>query len=174
MTHAQVGPKVSQWHKAILDLRGVSGRDKSVLWTLFGHADWKSGTCYPSIATLAEESGFKRRTVQRGIGKLVSLGILTCESRKGGSPGQATRYSLMFDAIVARCVTGAPVRGASGAREGRHTCAGGASETTPTGVTVAPKLSYEQKREREGERPAPPGGFDLEAMKNAAAEGVAP
>ncbi len=172
MSDSPISPKLSQWHKAILDARGLSRSAKLVLWTLFAHADWKSGMCYPAVATLGDESALSRRTVQRAINTLARVGILTCENRNGGRPGQVTRYRLILPAIIERGVRRAPLTGASGAQDGRHTCAEGASGTTPTGVTGTPKPVNEQERERERERPAPPGGFDLEAMKHAAAEGV--
>jgi hypothetical protein len=174
MSDSPICPTLSQWHKAIRDVRGLSRSDKLVLWTLFAHADWKFGTCYPAVATLEAESGLGRRTVQRAIGTLSRLGILSCENRKGGRPGHATRYRLILHAIIERGVRRAPLTGASGAQDGRHPCGGGASGTTPTGVTGAPKLDREHNGGREKKRLAPPGGFDLEAMKKAAAEGVTP
>lgn len=40
-----------------------------------------NGNCYPSLKTLAQDSGLSKRTVQRAINDLVNAGFITKEQR---------------------------------------------------------------------------------------------
>jgi len=54
----------------------------------------ESGTCWPSLATLAQAANVTKRTVQRCIEKLVELGELKVIQK--GRPGRSARYRLMI------------------------------------------------------------------------------
>lgn len=59
---------------------------KSIL-LLLAEAANAAGTCFPSQATLSEDSEVPRRTLQRKIQLLVDLGLVSIEERKRNSDG---------------------------------------------------------------------------------------
>jgi hypothetical protein len=54
----------------------LGGPTKSVLLALVNRTD-SAGKCWPSIATLADDSGFSQRTVKRSLEALVAAGLVT-------------------------------------------------------------------------------------------------
>jgi DNA-binding MarR family transcriptional regulator len=58
----------------------IPGPEKLVLLVLANHAD-DERTCYPSMATIARETGTSRCNVLRVIPKIVERGLLSFEKR---------------------------------------------------------------------------------------------
>ncbi len=58
------------WWRQIAATR-LTHTEKAVLVCLAAHADWQTGQgAYPSVATIAQETGLGRRTVQRTLSSL--------------------------------------------------------------------------------------------------------
>jgi DNA-binding transcriptional MocR family regulator len=53
------------------------------------HMDRNGGSCFPSLTTLARESGLGRSTVVRALAQIEEAGLI---QRVGGSHGKPTRY----------------------------------------------------------------------------------
>jgi hypothetical protein len=65
---------------------------------LANHADHTDGRCWPSIATIAAESGYCTRTIDRYIPKLEFNGFVEATQRRGKSGRQRTsNYRLLMD-----------------------------------------------------------------------------
>lgn len=58
------------------------------------HSDSKTGQCFPSLNTLAKETGISKRTVQRCIEKLQEKGVVKVVHRKTESGNQSNIYIL--------------------------------------------------------------------------------
>lgn len=72
----------------------LTSNEKIIMMCLQLHAGRKK-TCYPSLATLAEECGLSRSGVQKAINKLVELGFLVRFHQKDKSGGYASnRYII--------------------------------------------------------------------------------
>ena len=67
----------------------VDGTAVKVLLVLARHAN-PAGRCWPSLATICEKTGVKKRTAQYALRSLVPMGFITVEPR----PGHATIYRL--------------------------------------------------------------------------------
>jgi DNA-binding transcriptional MocR family regulator len=65
--------------------------------------------CWPSQRDLSELTNLHRSQVQRNLGKLASLGIISAETRRGGHSHQSNRYVLLLtpdgDALPAARLT---------------------------------------------------------------------
>ena len=70
--------------------------DKLVLLALGAHTD-TNGRCWPSVATLAELSGLRDRSVQRSVVRLTAAGYVELERRAG----RATIYRVVYDSPIA-------------------------------------------------------------------------
>lgn len=77
--------------QAAVRAKDVSGTTKSVLEQLCNHCD-SSATCFPSLETLAKETGRNRRTVIRAISSLVASGHVV--KRGPRRPGGAQVYEI--------------------------------------------------------------------------------
>lgn len=62
--------------RAVLERSQARGAERMVLVDLAERADDKTGTCYPSVATIAKESAITERAAQLAIRALVSAGEL--------------------------------------------------------------------------------------------------
>lgn len=58
----------------------LPAKEKFVLIMMANYAD-ASGKCWPSLGTLAKETGLSKSTVQRAIQSLVKQGLVKIESR---------------------------------------------------------------------------------------------
>lgn len=63
---------------------------------LCAHASGRSGEAYPSVATLADETGLHDRTVQGGLKSLTSAGFVSI-AKPGGGRGKPTVYRISDD-----------------------------------------------------------------------------
>jgi len=81
--------------KAVMARHDLRGPTKSVALVLAEHAHEDGSDTYPSIATIALESGFSRSTVERSIKKLRELQIIT--KTKNWTPRHSNRYRFTID-----------------------------------------------------------------------------
>lgn len=82
--------------QAAVRAKDVSGTTKSVLEQLCNHCDG-SATCFPSLETLAKETGRNRRTVIRAISSLVASGHVV--KRGPRRPGGAQVYEISLEKL---------------------------------------------------------------------------
>ena len=82
--------------QAAVRAKDVSGTTKSVLEQLCNHCD-SSATCFPSLETLARETGRNRRTVIRAISSLVASGHVVKRGPK--RPGGAQVYEISLEKL---------------------------------------------------------------------------
>jgi hypothetical protein len=68
--------------KWVRDLRYLSGNQKTVMFVIGEHADEDGENSFPSLETIASESGVSVRTAQRVIAELSMFGLLSYEGRK--------------------------------------------------------------------------------------------
>ena len=73
--------------------RALGGPAVLVYMALAAHAFGDKSWCNPSLATIAEETGYDKATVCRALTKLESHGLIRRESTKGGRK-QSSRYVL--------------------------------------------------------------------------------
>jgi hypothetical protein len=91
---------VMRWRKLIAQLeplpqdRGVVSVPcfRLVAQMLCGYANRNGGSCYPTVAMLAEASGYGERQTQRALAALERRGIVERDTR--GGRGRATQYRL--------------------------------------------------------------------------------
>ena len=110
---------------------------------LTAYADSRHLTCYPSVGTLARDSGFSTRTVQRALRRLESAGAITTRPpiRAVGRKGP---MSFVYTLKIAPN---------SGCQRVTH----GVSESHGGGVRESPKQVIEQNIEKKrSEPPNPP------------------
>lgn len=81
--------------KAVMARHDLRGPTKAVALVLAEHAHEDGSETYPSIATIALESGFSRSTVERSIKKLRELHIIT--KTKNWTPRHSNRYRFVID-----------------------------------------------------------------------------
>jgi DNA-binding transcriptional MocR family regulator len=99
----------------------LGGPASAVLRDLADRAN-ESGVCWPSIATIAADTGYDRRTIQRALRTLEHERLI--ESKR---TGRGSRYTLNLS------------------HQRRHSDASDASESHIRGVTLTPKASRTQK-----------------------------
>jgi DNA-binding MarR family transcriptional regulator len=68
-------------------------QEKFVLIMLANYAD-ESGKCWPSVQTLATNTGLSTATVKRALKKLIARGLLSREQRRKGNLKTSSLYSL--------------------------------------------------------------------------------
>ena len=71
----------------------VDPREKLILIILANYADPK-GVCWPSMATLAKDTGYCRRTILRSIHAMQKDGLLSFQNTKNGRLKSSNRYKL--------------------------------------------------------------------------------
>ncbi len=54
-------------------------------WIALGLRVGKNGTCFPSLATLAKDTGYSKRQVQRAVDELVRIGLIEREPRQNAA-----------------------------------------------------------------------------------------
>lgn len=82
-------PPLFDWRTAVVGST-LSSTCRHVALTLSLHMDEQGGSCFPSVETLATETGLSRRAVQANVSKLVASGWLAL--RRGGGRGRSNRY----------------------------------------------------------------------------------
>jgi hypothetical protein len=86
--------------KFVLGLTDLNSSQKAVAHTLAYHAHKDGGNSYPSMETIAKESGLQsRRSAQRVVRQLEKKRIIVAMTAKTGGRGQdkATVYRLDLD-----------------------------------------------------------------------------
>ena len=78
-----------EWRTTILasELRWAA---RLVALVLSTHMDSNGASCFPSVETIARESGLGRRSVQRALDELEAASLL--ERKRGGGRGKSSRY----------------------------------------------------------------------------------
>lgn len=80
------------------DLRTMQ---RFVLLKLADHANDEGGNVYPSVATVAADTGTSARQVQRILGQLVAMGLLRIQKYAAGGRGHSRRYVIDLEALAA-------------------------------------------------------------------------
>ena len=70
---------------AIIEREDLTGPETCVALVLLWHRNTKTGLCYPSITTLARESGYSVRTVSRALDGLRQKGVVESEQATGAA-----------------------------------------------------------------------------------------
>jgi hypothetical protein len=153
------------WAIAVGAELGLSPPERHILGLLAFHADQKSGEAWPSVLTIARESGWTRRAVQSALGEIRGRNILTVKER----PNSTTLYIFPPEALK-------PPLSTSGIKEdnkghdalersrkadaalGCTTCAPGCTGCAPGGAPDAPKPSFNLHRTTESVPIAGSGG----------------
>jgi hypothetical protein len=91
------------WRRAVLSDRGPSPTTRYVLMVISTHMDGNGESCFPSIATLAVESGLSRRVVIEHIAKAAAGGWIRKSAK--GLTGQSWRRHSYTAAIPENVVT---------------------------------------------------------------------
>jgi GntR family transcriptional regulator len=79
----------------------LSPTQKFVLFAYESFASADSHECFPSYGTIAEKTGYQKRTVIDAVGELVSLGILSKESRFRPNGSQTSNnYRIIYRALM--------------------------------------------------------------------------
>lgn len=68
--------------------------EKMVLWALADCADGITGTCWPSVAAIAEFTGLDRKTVIAAMGTLQSMRLISDTGRRRGRSLQVKVWQL--------------------------------------------------------------------------------
>jgi len=130
--------------KCVLDHHDskVGGDDLLVLIFLANHANGDDGSgAWPSQVTLAGETGRARRTVQRVLGRLATIGALEVEQR----PGRTHRFRVRMCAVCLPSPSASQRR--IGTNQGASQSPGGASQSPGGCVTVTHEPFIEPVRE---------------------------
>jgi hypothetical protein len=106
-----------------LALPSLSAGDVAVLWQLANRYNEKAGAAWPSLSRLAGDTGRKRNTVLRSIGRLKRAGLVVVVS--AGTRTTSTRYRPAFGVATPTMPPGSHAEGARGSH------AEGAEVATP-------------------------------------------
>jgi hypothetical protein len=80
---------------ATIDNTKLASTDNGVLVTLARHANWGSGVCFPSVATIQAKSGLSRDAIQRSLKHLEGHGVF-----RKNTDQKVNHYTLDLDAIT--------------------------------------------------------------------------
>ena len=116
----------------------LSPTARHVALVLAWHSNTDTGACYPSIKTLADETGRTRRTIITAIGELERAGCLTKTNRKTRA-GTGRNYILSFNLAKGEAI--APIGGPNGETIALNRC----NCFTSNGETIAPEIEKEIK-----------------------------
>src|SRR5881394_201377 len=73
--------------------RALSKRAKAVYPVICAFADFTTGECFPSLATLQDLSGIGRSWVAKAISELVLAGLIV---RRSGDHSHSNRYRVVL------------------------------------------------------------------------------
>lgn len=96
---------LKRW-KFVIQIRGLDRVEKAVLNSLAYHAGNESLICWPSLKTIASETGYERTAVRNAIRRLSEKGLLKITSQSTGRV--SNKYQLFLtqpvhNATVAEC-----------------------------------------------------------------------
>ena len=80
-------------HRWAMRQRGIGPGPRWVVVCLAGRMNHRTGKCFPSLATLAADTGFSEDTVRRHLQALVVAGLIDIERTEGGSNAYRLRLS---------------------------------------------------------------------------------
>jgi DNA-binding transcriptional MocR family regulator len=87
-------PLVARWRRAVLASDLTRGQ-KIVAMALAEHMNGEGGSCYPSVKTLASETGLSVRGVRKAIAELSRRKWIS-RKRGGSRPGHTSRYQALL------------------------------------------------------------------------------
>jgi len=136
--------------------RGLSKRAKAVFPVICAFADFTTGECFPSLATLERLSGVGRSWVVKAIQELVERGLIL---RRSGDPSHSNRYRVV---LWGSTVT-APPQGRNGTAPGAASAPGAVPErhSNYTQVTIANVNTSKNDYRRRPSGPPPEPGAGL-------------
>lgn len=127
-----------EWSNAIHRSEGAKlpHRLHAVAWALADRAELKDGRfiCWPSLSTLADDSGLSRRHVQRHLTDIEAAGWIV---RLPGGPNRSTRYELVIPEVGTPTSLGTP------ATLGTLTSLPRDAGVTTVGTPMSPEVSIE-------------------------------
>jgi len=121
---------------AVLASKDLKPADRLMLTIIAAHQNTE-GNAWPSVDTIAEYMGCSKRTVQRGILRLVEAGKLVV-SKVAGIPTHV--YRIIVDAV----------KGVTSAVKGVTKPASGVTDSAPGGDTQGMSPEVEDHKEDEG------------------------
>lgn len=131
------------WRSAIADKSsGLPPTSRLVSLTLSLHMNERGGSCWPSVATLADETGLDERTVRRVLGDLREQGWLSVTL--GGGRGHSNRYTATIPRGGETAQRGADKQGFTDRVSPER-----GAETTRKGGAVPPEDVIRTSRTRE-------------------------
>lgn len=96
MTAERIFPPADRW-RLVMEAESIRGADRAVLAALAYHADQGTLQAWPSLATLARESGFHVSTTIRALQSLEKRGVITVLVRSTGGLKHSNRYRVNLD-----------------------------------------------------------------------------
>jgi hypothetical protein len=161
----------SEFVKAVLRC-DLSAPAKNVARAMAWYANSKTGDMFPSIETLARDTGYSTRNIHAIIQKLVEKGILRRVRRKGTKHGYVSVYRLDLSSVpklpersVHSTSDFTSVSTHSGAGSSAHPSAEDQSEVcTPKRASVHPRAA--DQKEQQKKREQTPGGTSAPRVKS--------
>jgi helix-turn-helix protein len=158
------GFDVLAWHRSILDSDCLLDKHETlVVLVLVKHAHAVTGTCFPSIATIAKESKVAKSTVELSLAVLRNRGIIRVEHQHRGKAFKSNNYSLTLQPPLAALHGKEP--GSPGVPEVALVCpagdtgvsrgAGGGSPPGGWGVPRQAVANYSSELQKETKENAP-------------------
>lgn len=152
---AELSPLFS-WRAAITE-SGLPPMTRLVAFALSLHMNERGGSCFPSQARLAHETGLNEQTVKRHLRQLREAGWLTVKLRKGTTPLYTATVPLASEftdpGTQDTGVSSAPPQ----ADPGIETTGGSGTESTGGGVSKRPPRTSLRTTD-EDDPPKPPRG----------------
>ena len=83
------------WAREVCARIDVPTGERLILWAICLHHHDKTGECFPSYDTIAEETGFQRRKVIYAVSELESNGLLIRQTRRANGH-QGSNHFVLF------------------------------------------------------------------------------
>jgi len=127
---------------------GIRGAELAVSVVLARRFNTKRQVAWPSLNTIAAESGYRISSVCRALSNLQSMGLIGIMSR-GGPRSGSTRYTLNFRTAL---------EASTGTHMGGSTCADTSTPIEASTPTDERTVTHERKYSQGGEEVLPPAG----------------
>jgi len=135
---------------------GLAGSAKAILYELAGYHNAQTGRCFPSIRTIARNSGKKPQTIIGALRQLANAGLITITT----GPRQSHAYTLHIDADEHKSVAemGNALHHTSVAENGTARRTRQIRSVAENGTAALPKTATESVTNLNINTPLPPKG----------------
>ena len=82
------------WAVGVFEVIDIPSPERLILLLICRHHQDKTGECYPSYDTLAQQSGYNRRTVIRHVKSLKSSGLIAVKKRRSKGHQESNQFVL--------------------------------------------------------------------------------